>query len=313
MKRAERALPARRHRPRLYLHPVAAACAVAVYAMSTASMWPWRFRRHVARRVLAAGRYRRNPAPLHDARNCVLTFRADDAQHGPARLFGEIIHTEGLHPRPRSVLGALSGQLASRLQPVAPRRRLRHARTRSGLPAAGPPRRQDDPSGVDGHRVDQRTQTAKEKMGAETFANGDQTLTLIKTEKAVILWNTTSIRPVPTAACISGHKFANKYRFRAMRSVLLRTACRASDHENLSGHSFIPAEARKTLMERYSTRRPRHRRQGPSGGRPRGMGSSEHGLPAGLLPAARPSARSGRLRRGRMSCIGALTAASFRT
>ena len=121
----ERALPARRHRPRLYLHPVAAACADGgLRHGARQARGRGGSRRHVARRVLAAGQYRRkDPAPLHDARKLRLRlFRADDAQYGPARAVRrDHPHRRFVHSRPRSVLGALSGQLASRLQPVAPR------------------------------------------------------------------------------------------------------------------------------------------------------------------------------------------------
>lgn len=72
-------LPARRHRPRLYLHPVAAACADGgLRHGARQARGRGGSRRHVARRVLAAGQYRRkDPAPLHDARKLRLRlFRA---------------------------------------------------------------------------------------------------------------------------------------------------------------------------------------------------------------------------------------------
>ena len=103
----------------------------------------------------------RRPAPLHDARKLRLRLlRAHDAQHGPARaLRRDPPCRRCVYPQPRRVLGLLSGQLASGLQPEAPRRRLRHARPRSRLPAARhPPRRQDDLPRVDGHPVGQRAE-----------------------------------------------------------------------------------------------------------------------------------------------------------
>ena len=57
--------------------------------------------------------------------------------------------------------------------------------------------------------------TAKEKMGAETFANGDQTLTLIKTEKGrtiLLEHNVYTPRPYSRMYQLTGTEgFANKY------------------------------------------------------------------------------------------------------
>ena len=79
--------------------------------------------------------------------NCVYDFfeltTLNMAKQG---LFGDILHVEGcVYPQSGCLLGLLRGQLAPRLQPKAPRRRLRHARPRPRLPAAGhPPWRQDE-------------------------------------------------------------------------------------------------------------------------------------------------------------------------
>ena len=71
-----------------------------------------------------------------------------------------------VYPRPRRFLGLLSGQLASEIQPGSPRRRLRHARPRSRLPAARhPPRRQDELPGGDGHPLGQRAKTRPREAG----------------------------------------------------------------------------------------------------------------------------------------------------
>ena len=97
---------------------------------------------------------------------------------------------------------------------------------------------------------------AREKMGADRFANGDHTLTLIKTERGrtiLLEHNVYTPRPYSRMYQVTGTKgFANKYPIEgyAFEPEQL-TASEVPDHENLSAHSFVPEEVRKALMERY--------------------------------------------------------------
>ena len=99
-------------------------------------------------------------------------------------------------------------------------------------------------------------ETAQEKMGAETFANGDQTLTLIKTERGrtiLLEHNVYTPRPYSRMYQLTGTKgFANKYPVEgyAFKPEQLSDAG-VPDHENLSSHSFVSDEVRAALMERY--------------------------------------------------------------
>ena len=99
-------------------------------------------------------------------------------------------------------------------------------------------------------------ETAQEKMGAETFANGDQTLTLIKTERGrtiLLEHNVYTPRPYSRMYQLTGTKgFANKYPVEgyAFEPEQLSDAG-VPDHENLSSHSFVSDEVRAALMERY--------------------------------------------------------------
>ena len=93
-------------------------------------------------------------------------------------------------------------------------------------------------------------------MGAETFANGDQTLTLIKTERGrtiLLEHNVYTPRPYSRMYQLTGTKgFANKYPVEgyAFEPEQLSDAG-VPDHENLSSHSFVSDEVRAALMERY--------------------------------------------------------------
>lgn len=97
---------------------------------------------------------------------------------------------------------------------------------------------------------------AREKMGAETFANADHTLTLIKTAKGKVIHlqhNVYTPRPYSRMYQVTGTEgFANKYPAEgyAFRPEQLASE-HMPDHENLSEHSFIPEEAKALLMERY--------------------------------------------------------------
>ena len=100
----------------------------------------------------------------------------------------------------------------------------------------------------------------KEKRGIELaegeFRNGDHTSTLIRTEKGhtmLIEHNVTSPRPYDRMYQLTGTKgFANKYPTQgyALDSGEIDPEV-AANHENLNAHSFVPAEVRTALMERY--------------------------------------------------------------
>ena len=99
-------------------------------------------------------------------------------------------------------------------------------------------------------------EVAREKMGVESFANGDQTLTLIKTERGrtiLLEHNVYTPRPYSRMYQLTGTKgFANKYPIEgyAFEPEQL-SGSEVPDHENLSAHSFVPEEVRKSLMEQY--------------------------------------------------------------
>ena len=96
---------------------------------------------------------------------------------------------------------------------------------------------------------------AKEKMGAETFANADQTLTLIKTERGrtiLLEHNVYTPRPYSRMYQLTGTELCQQipcrgYAFRPEQIA----GEEIPDHENLSEHSFIPQAAKAALMERY--------------------------------------------------------------
>lgn len=97
---------------------------------------------------------------------------------------------------------------------------------------------------------------AREKMGAETFANGDHTLTLIKTAKGKVIHlqhNVYTPRPYSRMYQVTGTEgFADKYPVEGFAFRPERLAGEeVPDHENLSGHSFLPEAAREALMKRY--------------------------------------------------------------
>lgn len=97
---------------------------------------------------------------------------------------------------------------------------------------------------------------AREKMGVDTFANADHTLTLIKTEKGRTIQlqhNVYTPRPYSRMYQLTGTDgFANKYPVSgyAFRPEQLAESG-VPDHENLSSHSFVPEEVKRQLMERY--------------------------------------------------------------
>ncbi len=191
--------------------------------------------------------------------NCVYDFfemtTLNMAQHG---LFGEILHTEGAYIHDlepfwdeyrdnwrlefnrahRGDLYATHG-----LGPVCQVLDIHRGDKMNYLVSM-------DTKSVNGLKI------AKAKMDAESFANADHTLTLIKTERGrtiLLEHNVYTPRPYSRMYQVTGTDgFANKYPNRgySFRPEQLGGE-EIPDHENLSGHAYLPAEAQKALMERY--------------------------------------------------------------
>ena len=98
-------------------------------------------------------------------------------------------------------------------------------------------------------------EVAKEKMGVDTFANGDQTSTLVKTRngKAVLIQhNVYTPRPYDRMYQLVGTKgFADKYPNSAFAFEPDQIADAAAEYDNLSSHSYVPREVRDSLMAKY--------------------------------------------------------------
>lgn len=98
----------------------------------------------------------------------------------------------------------------------------------------------------------------KEKTGVapKNFRNGDHTMTMIRTENGKtiqIQHDVTSPRPYNRMYQLSGTKgFANKYPTEgyALDSKEIGSDV-AANHEDLNAHSFVPADVKKALMEKY--------------------------------------------------------------
>lgn len=98
----------------------------------------------------------------------------------------------------------------------------------------------------------------KEKTGKEIkdFKNGDHTTTMIRTENGKtieIQHNVANPRPYSRMYQLTGTKgFANKY---PVEGYALDSKDIGSDiapnHENLTAHSYVPADVKKALMEKY--------------------------------------------------------------
>lgn len=98
----------------------------------------------------------------------------------------------------------------------------------------------------------------KEKTGKDLkdFKNGDHTMTMIRTEKGKtiqIQHDVANPRPYSRMYQLTGTKgFANKY---PVEGYALDSKDISSDitpnHENLTAHSYVPAEVKKALMEKY--------------------------------------------------------------
>ena len=98
--------------------------------------------------------------------------------------------------------------------------------------------------------------TAKKLMDADTFANGDHTVTMIQTARGrsiLLQHNVYTPRPYSRKYQITGTKgFANKYPSEGFAfNDPDRVKSGLADHEDLSGHSFVSEETKKMLMEKY--------------------------------------------------------------
>ncbi len=156
---------------------------------------------------------------------------------------------------------------------------------------------------------------AQAKMGVDCFANGDHTLTLIKTENGHTIHlqhNVYTPRPYSRMYQLTGTKgFANKYPVEGYAFAPEQLSEEVPDHENLSAHGFIPDSLKMQLMERYKSPivldiETKAREVGGHGGMDfimdyRLVYCLRHGLPLDqdVYDAAE------------WSCIGALTAASL--
>lgn len=91
---------------------------------------------------------------------------------------------------------------------------------------------------------------------SKEFRNGDHTITLVSTEKGKtinIQHNVATPRPYNRMYQLTGTKgFANKYPVQgyALESEQI-DADIAKNHEDLSGHSFVPEDVKAALMEKY--------------------------------------------------------------
>ena len=98
--------------------------------------------------------------------------------------------------------------------------------------------------------------TAQKQMDAQSFANGDHTLTLIQTERGRVIHlqhNVYTPRPYNRLFQITGSDgFANKYPIEGFAfNEKQLAASGAPDHEKLDTHNFIPEDLRKQMMEKY--------------------------------------------------------------
>ena len=98
-------------------------------------------------------------------------------------------------------------------------------------------------------------EVAKEKMGVDTFANGDQTSTLVKTRNGktvLIQHNVYTPRPYDRMYQLVGTKgFADKYPNSAFAFEPDQIADAAAEYDNLSSHSYVPREVRDSLRAKY--------------------------------------------------------------
>lgn len=89
----------------------------------------------------------------------------------------------------------------------------------------------------------------------EEFRNGDHTTTLIRTENGKVIeiqHNVMSPQPYNRLYQLTGTKgFANKYPVEGYTFRSPEQVEGVPDHENLSMHSFVPADVKQALMEQY--------------------------------------------------------------
>ncbi len=100
------------------------------------------------------------------------------------------------------------------------------------------------------------TKLVREKMDMDTCANGDYTITLLRTAKGKMIeihHNVMTPRPYDRKYQLTGTEgFANKYPIEGFAFVPENIDTdEVPDHEDLSSHSFVPEAARKALMEKY--------------------------------------------------------------
>ena len=93
-------------------------------------------------------------------------------------------------------------------------------------------------------------------MGLDTCANGDYTITLLRTAGGKMIeihHNVMTPRPYDRKYQLTGTEgFANKYPIEGFAFVPDNIdSDEVPDHEDLSSHSFVPEAARKALMEKY--------------------------------------------------------------
>lgn len=97
--------------------------------------------------------------------------------------------------------------------------------------------------------------TAAEKMGSDTFANGDQTTTMIRTAngKTILLQhNVYTPRPYDRMYQIVGTKgYAEKYPYPGL--AFEEGSLSGASYDNLDAHSFVPQDVFDSLMEEYKS------------------------------------------------------------
>lgn len=99
--------------------------------------------------------------------------------------------------------------------------------------------------------------TARDEMGATSFANGDHTLSLIKTELGRVIHlqhNVYTPRPYNRLYQLTGTEgFANKYPIEgfAFNPASLASHSGRADYQDLSAHGFVSDSVRIALMEQY--------------------------------------------------------------
>ncbi|MBR2948211.1 MAG: Gfo/Idh/MocA family oxidoreductase [Bacteroidales bacterium] len=96
----------------------------------------------------------------------------------------------------------------------------------------------------------------KERMGLDECANGDHTITLIRTEQGKLIeiqHNVMTPRPYNRLYQLTGTEgFANKYPIQGFTFLPENISeDEVPDHEDLNAHGFIPTEARDALMQKY--------------------------------------------------------------